>query len=56
MRVRLLRSDNNRIMSGNNLIVLQFFGLACVGGMAGQVMGTVEFELLVTFSCDDSDL
>ena len=38
----------------DNLIVLQVFGI--VDGMAFLIMGTVEFEPLVTFSCDDPNL
>ena len=49
-----LRRDQNSIVNGNNLIVLQCFGM--VNSMAFLIMGTVEFKLLLTFTCDDPNL
>ena len=52
LRGRLFRSNHNRVVDGINLLVLQFFGM--IGGVTVLVVGAVEFEPLVIFSCDDS--
>ena len=41
-------------MNGNNLIMFQIFGM--VDGMTGLIMGTIEFESLVIFAGDNSEL
>ena len=54
MHGRLLWSYHDRIVNGNNLIILQFFGMIC--GMAVLIVGAEEFEPLVIFPGNYSDL